>query len=121
MHIKGNHIIKTWLSFGILAAMITLTANNSLYIHIHTSTDGNSIIHAHPYQKSDNGTQGNNHQHNGFELLALDTFQDFTPAGTVPVVNLFACDPIVILTAQTAVFLSNKIDIRFGRAPPFFI
>lgn len=65
----NSSIIKksvTYLMIGIMGLMI---ANKALFMHTHKMADGSIIVHAHPYNKSNDSKPFKSHQHTKAEFL----------------------------------------------------
>ena len=52
-----------------------LIANKALYMHTHKMADGSIIVHAHPYNKSDDPKPFKSHQHTKAEFLFLENLE----------------------------------------------
>lgn len=119
MNVKNNNKTKKWISLGLLAIVFALAANNSFYIHTH-SINGNSVIHAHPYQKSDTGNSGSNHQHTGFEVFLLDTFQTILLCAFLTGLLIFRVKGFMVIVSPVRSTRKREIERYNGRAPPVY-
>jgi hypothetical protein len=117
MNVKNNNSTKKTISLVLLVLVVALAVNNSLYIHVH-SFNGKSVVHAHPYQKSDTGNSGSNHEHTGFELFLLNTFQSFLFCAFLTGLLIILTKGVEIIVTPLISTLKREIEIRYGRAPP---
>lgn len=117
MNVKNKYRFKKWISLGLLIFVVALAANNSFFIHAH-SFNGKSVIHAHPYQKSDTGNSRSSHQHSSFELFLLDTFQSFFLYGFLTGLLVFREKGFEVFVSPVRSTRKREIERRYGRAPP---
>jgi hypothetical protein len=66
-----NITIKSVL-YLLIVMMSIFVINNTLFIHAHKTDDGRIVVHAHPYDKSDDSQPYKSHQHTKNEFLFLD-------------------------------------------------
>lgn len=72
-----------------IGVMGLLIANKALFMHTHKMADGSIVVHAHPYNKSDDTKPFKSHQHKkaeilfiaNLEILVLISFMAFTLIG----------------------------------------
>ena len=69
--------IKIAILSLLLPAMILLASNAVFNWHVHRQADGAIIVHAHPYQKTNNSEGASNHQHSSQECFSLQQFTTF--------------------------------------------
>jgi hypothetical protein len=80
MSIK-EYFLPTRLVAIILIFIVGIFAlNEYLYIHKHICKDGTVVIHAHPYNKSQDSGQKKSHEHSSGDLVFLASIQTFLPA-----------------------------------------
>ena len=60
------------ISYLLIVMMSIFIINNTLFIHAHKTDDGRIVVHAHPYDKSDDSQPYKSHQHTKTEFLFLD-------------------------------------------------
>ena len=65
---------------GLFGMLIT---NKAVFMHVHKLEDGSIVVHAHPYNESDNKTPYKTHHHSKTELL-LNGFGQLLPTGWEP-------------------------------------
>ncbi|MGK7394292.1 MAG: hypothetical protein ACNS62_06955 [Candidatus Cyclobacteriaceae bacterium M3_2C_046] len=65
-----SRLMAVWLLMG----LVLISFNQAYFGHIHHLPDGETIFHAHPYQKQPDSKPL--HQHSAGELLFLQQFQD---------------------------------------------
>ncbi len=110
--------ILSQASYGLLAVVLLLQANNIFFQHTHQTSEGRYIAHAHPYSSDD---QGKDHHHSEKELIYLDQIvSGFYLGSPQALLNssltlIFETD--IVKKSYTA-FSVNTISARKGRAPP---
>jgi hypothetical protein len=92
--------------------------NEYLYIHKHICKDGTVVIHAHPYNKSQDSGQKKSHEHSSGDLVFLASIQTFLPADDfifiVQLVStMYAFQEHDSAYHNRTVYLNNQ-----GRSPP---
>lgn len=92
--------------------------NEYLYIHKHISKDGTVVIHAHPYNESQDSGQDKSHQHSSADLVFLGSIQTFIPATNF----IFSVQLLSSVINYPETELANHIQIVAlndqERAPP---
>ncbi len=69
--------IKIAIISLLLPAMILLAGNAVFNWHVHKNEDGLVMVHAHPYQKTNNSDGAAGHQHSSHECFSLQQFTTF--------------------------------------------
>lgn len=75
--LQNNRIIKTlvWL---IMANMLIMIANQSMFIHAHRMSDGTIVVHAHPFKSSGDANEPyKSHKHSSYDYVLLDNLAHF--------------------------------------------
>ena len=73
MNKSAVYLLKKYFAVVLVGAVGLLTLNNALYTHFHKLANGNLIVHAHPFSKSDQTSiPPKTHEHTKVELLVLD-------------------------------------------------
>nr|WP_320117651.1 hypothetical protein [uncultured Marinifilum sp.] len=74
-----NRILKYKIAILsiLLPAMILLAGNAVFNWHVHKSSDGNLIVHAHPFHKTGNSQSSSNHNHSAQEYFSIQHFTSF--------------------------------------------
>ena len=57
---------------GLFGVLIT---NKAIFMHVHKLEDGSIVVHAHPYNESDNKTPYKTHHHSKTELLLIQSLE----------------------------------------------
>ncbi len=100
---------------GIIGLLIT---NNVLFLHSHQLANGNIVIHAHPYNKSNDSAPVKSHHHSKTELTFLANLQllfIFTLLSFI-VLDVTIKKSYVVINQQ---FYPQSFKILYqGRAPP---
>jgi hypothetical protein len=97
---------------------MVLLVNNSIFQHVHVLDNGKIVRHAHPFNKTDEGTPLNQHKHSTCEFSTLQSLSFFQLVGeTVSGVVHYAVS--YEFQAPQAVQISNFChDSLIGRSPP---
>jgi len=113
-----NKRIKSIAIFLILVVGI-FAINGQLYIHKHVSKEGNIVIHAHPYNKSQDKGACKSHHHATGELAFLTSLESFLPASNL--VFVVGVSKVTFRYNVNSEFLKSQLSYSFyqTRAPPF--
>jgi hypothetical protein len=121
MKLRNRNIAQKIIAFGSLALVALILCNNAIYLHSHKLANGEIVVHAHPFNKSNKSSQsGESHKHTKAEFLFLE--------------NLYLLFSISILAFSFLKLEKKKPRIRFNsdshfktiysilndRAPPAF-
>jgi Na+/H+ antiporter NhaC len=117
MKIVNRITIKAFI-FLMLAIMGLMITNQALFLHLHKMPDGKVIVHAHPYNKSDDTKPFKSHWHSNAELMFFQHLELlFLFILLVAGIRLFAkkaSKRIITFTPYKPVC----IILKKGRAPP---
>jgi hypothetical protein len=107
------------ISYGLLAVILLLQANNTFYHHTHQIAEGKFIAHAHPYSSED---PLSDHDHSEKELLYLDQIAHgvYLDAAQILIPTVYTLSfhkPRLIATEST--FTTNTLITLKTRGPPF--
>jgi hypothetical protein len=97
--------------------------NAAFYLHAHCTESGQLIVHAHPFNKTNESKNPNTqHQHNKIEIQVIQTLDYFMDAD-IHLVNL---DPGYFLAAKYSLYdcfvkSSHLNHLKNYRAPPIFL
>ncbi len=69
---KIRHLIISTTSLFMIGILSLWIVNRALFIHTHKFADGQSVTHAHPFQKSGNNATSPGHGHSNAEFLFFD-------------------------------------------------
>lgn len=112
---RVRHDIKaiSYLGMGVIGLLII---NSILFTHSQTLSDGSVIVHAHPYDKTENPPT--NHKHHENELLILNniTLLFFLAAIAFSLKGVCVCFEKNHLTQIE--YINVLLSRKFGRAPP---
>lgn len=112
-----RHYIKsfTYLGLGLIGLLLI---NSILFTHSQTLADGSVVVHAHPYNKSDNAPINHNHHDDELLILANIALLFFTAALSFAfkkqLVNLDDID------FQQIKYIDILLFRKLGRAPPVY-
>lgn len=95
-----------------------LVANKSIFMHTHKLADGTIIVHAHPFDRSNESGPYQSHQHTEAEFLIFQNIEIFFPLFFL-IVDL----PPLAKKAEFPLQLKSSynpscIILHKGRAPP---
>jgi hypothetical protein len=115
--------MKGLFSFILIFFTLALFWNNAVNRHYHQLPNGIVVEHAHPYNKTDSGTNSpfQNHRHNDLEYLILDLVYNAVST-IVPAVMLVKVmtelKPRKLLLRPLPVIGSVYFRLPLLRAPP---
>ena len=64
--------VSKFVTTILFLAFLFQIVNKSVYTHAHVLADGTVIVHAHPYNATNESRSGTNHTHSENELLLLN-------------------------------------------------
>jgi hypothetical protein len=110
--------IKRILTGILIVLMGMLVVNNVIFMHVHALSNGKFVVHAHPYNKTQDPAPFKTHHHSGSEFLHISHLQllfFITLFSAILVadshgIQRLICDHFI----KDQVFLC----IRKGRSPP---
>jgi hypothetical protein len=94
--------------------------NEYLYIHKHICKDGSVVIHAHPYNKSQDTGQDKSHQHSAGDLVFLISLGSFLPSAILVFIALTVSTTFTF--NESTKFFKSQFLYLFNqeRGPPSF-
>jgi len=112
---KVRHDIKalSYLGLGIIGLLII---NSILFTHSQTLSDGSVVVHAHPYDKTENPPS--NHNHHEYELLILNNITLLFFLGAIAISLTFAYVYFEKTHLPQIKYINVLLSRKFGRAPP---
>jgi hypothetical protein len=117
--VKGTNPPIRLLAWALLGLWALIMLNSVMYRHTHRLPNGKIVSHAHPYQKSSDGTTNHEHTDEELALLQLIDGQLFL-LSSLPDFSFFALSggwPTWIGLSVALVLLAHLLARR-GRAPP---
>ena len=69
MKTKQSNMVRRATAMFMAVIMLLLIINKALFIHTHILEDGTVIVHAHPYNKSEDSKPVKTHHHSNYALL----------------------------------------------------
>ncbi len=121
MKAKINNVTMKSVSYLLIVMMGIFIANNILFMHTHKMDDGRIVVHAHPYDKSDDSQPYKSHQHTTKELLFLDNVKLFF----VFIFLLFILLYLVKKSRSSSLFITSFTQpykfLFTSRAPPILL
>ncbi len=95
-----------------------MIANKVMYTHIHKLEDGSVVVHAHPYDKSENENSGETHHHVKAELFFLQSLELLFYMAILSGILYLGFLVLEILSYSFVLYKSNNLSLSLGRAPP---
>lgn len=121
MKAKINNVTMKLVSYLLIVMMGIFIVNNALFMHVHKMDDGRIVVHAHPYDKSDDSQPYKSHQHTTKELLFLDNVKLFF----VFIFLLFILLYLVKKSRSSFLFITSFTQpykfLFTSRAPPILL
>jgi hypothetical protein len=113
-----RNIVQKLVVGLLLISVGLLIVNNVVFVHTHKMSDGKILIHAHPYNKSQDSAPFKKHDHTSKELFQISHIQLLF---VTAIFSVFSA----ILTANKNIYFYKIPSIHFrycfrlkGRGPP---
>lgn len=118
MLLKQKNIPTKSIAVFLIIIVGIFALNEYFYIHKHISKDGNVVIHAHPYNKSQDSRQNRSHEHSAGDLVFLASLESFLPAAIT--IFIAVITSVTIIYNELRQFLNPQFNYLFNqeRAPP---
>lgn len=118
MKLLRNIYILKLLSFFSLCILLLNIVNKGIYTHTHQLSNGEIVIHAHPFNQQDDNTPIKSHHHTSFEYLALSAIDVFNLS-----VFIFSIVQIIAKTSKKIFYFKNAIQQTYilfkkNKSPP---
>ncbi len=116
----SRSILHKIIQFSFIGLIVFLTVNKGVFLHSHITADGKVIVHAHPYQKSNNSKAPVQHHHSAKDLSIVDaldqTFLNTSAEFKLCVAFSLKKQP----QSHSKVLFPNKtlVQQNFQRGPP---
>ena len=113
-----KNITKKFGAICMIGIIGLLIINNVMFLHSHKSVNGNIVIHAHPYNKSNDSAPFKSHHHSKTELIYLTNLQLLFIFTLISFIALDVAKKksYVVINQQ---FYPQSFKILYqGRAPP---
>ncbi len=95
-----------------------MIANKVMYTHIHKLEDGSIVVHAHPYDKSENENSGKTHHHVKAELFFLQSLELLFYIAILSAFLYLGFLVLEIFSCSVVLYRGNNLFLLLGRAPP---
>ncbi len=112
---RVRHDIKA-LSYLGMSIIGLLIINSILFTHSQTLSDGSVIVHAHPFDKTENPPSKHNHHEN--ELLILNNITLLFFLGAIAISLTFTYVYFDKNHRPQIEYVNVLLSRKFGRAPP---
>lgn len=118
MKTTAKSIAIRLITFLMIGMIVMLIANKAVFLHVHKLSDGTTIVHAHPYNKSTDTEPIKTHHHSNAEFFFFKNLELLFPV-------LFIAFALGLLVKtehrsfeQEICYHSVYISQNKGRAPP---
>jgi hypothetical protein len=120
MIFKPRHIPIKSISVFLIFIVGIFALNEYFYIHKHICKDGSIVVHAHPYNKSQDSDQRKSHEHSAGDLVYLASLESFLPASIL--IFIAGLSSVTFSYKKIKEILYPKFYFLFNheRAPPIF-
>jgi hypothetical protein len=119
--LKSRNIPTKSIAVFLIIIVGVFALNEYLYIHKHICKDGSIVIHAHPYNKSQDSEQNKPHDHSAGDLVYLASFESFLPEISLAFVAAEEYSVTYTYSDYTRLFKSPILYLsNQERAPPSF-
>lgn len=115
---KGNTFLKKIIPIFLVAVISCMVINNAVFMHSHILADGSVVVHAHPYNKTNDSQPFKSHKHSKVAIVLYQQLHHF--------LAVFFAAFLIIMTISR--FLFNQtcflsipkhfVGLKQGRAPP---
>lgn len=115
------NLYKKYFTIFLVAIVGGLILNNILFMHLHFLSDGEIIVHAHPFSKTDKAENPlQQHQHSKSQILFFDSLLLLF---AVAIIHLFSSivrkwEPLSFHYSYS--LLENTPQVIANKAPPSF-
>lgn len=116
-----KNIFKKYFAIFLVAIVGGLILNNILFIHLHLLPDGEIIVHAHPFsktQQAENPLQP--HQHSKVEILFFDSLLLLFVAAILHQLSAVVRKWKAQNVHYSYILLQNTPQVITNKAPPSF-
>ena len=120
MKMSNRNITIKAVIYLMIAFVIMLMVNKSLFIHTHIMPDGTVVVHAHPYNKTSDSAPIKSHNHSKLELVFLANLQLLMLISFFVLVLLVLSKKIKLSTDISFNYTSLNFLFQKGRSPPIF-
>lgn len=114
------HSMKKTMTGILLVIIGMLAVNNAVFMHVHALGNGKFVMHAHPYNKSQDPAPFKTHHHSGSEFIHLSQLQLLFFVAFFSVILIAASHDSQRLICDHFVKSQVFLCIRQGRSPPAF-
>ena len=121
MSIKEYFLPSRLIAILLIFIVGIFALNEYLYIHKHVCKDGTIVIHAHPYNKSQDSGENKSHEHSSGDLVFLGNIQSFIPATDIEFSTYLLTSVIQFTEKEPLVHNLIVYLINQERGPPQMI
>ncbi len=116
----NKNIIKI-LSLSLIVFIGLYHLNSVLFTHSHKLENGNIVVHAHPFNRSDANNQEHSHHHSKEELIYLDIQKNLLIF--VNILLILICLNVIHVSLDISYhsFIRTILKAVSDRAPPLMI
>jgi hypothetical protein len=112
---------KIWVFALLLPAMMFLAGNAVFNLHVHKNSEGQLIVHAHPFEAS-NSSNGCSHTHNAQECFSIQQITSFLFVLAVAFILSISLGKIIEVSKTYHYTVKKNLlgTLLPNRAPPVF-
>lgn len=115
-----RNITIKFVAYLMIGLMAMLIANKVMFTHLHKNAEGTILIHAHPYDKTNDSGPFKSHNHTQAEFLFFENLGIlFLAVIMILVLHKFPSKAKYLVFIVTNYSLSCVI-LQKGRAPPVY-
>jgi len=120
MKMSNKNITLKLVIYLMIAFVIMLMVNKSVFIHTHVLPDGTVVVHAHPYNKTTDSAPIKSHQHSKLELMFLQNLQLLIAFSFFGFLFFILSKKRKLSSFIRINYTSTNFLFQKGRAPPIF-
>lgn len=113
-----KNITMQFIIYMMIGTIVMLIANKAIFIHVHKLADGTIIIHAHPYNKSNDTKPYKSHHHSDIELLFFQNMEILFLMTFIAFALLSLAKQVKHIFHLAITYGPTCINLNKGRAPP---
>ena len=111
--------LQKWVAAVLVLSVGLLIVNNVVFLHTHKLPDGSIVVHAHPYNKSDDPAPFKKHNHTSKELFHSWNLQLLFISIVFPLIVVPFTRAVHVAAYLPFFKHATYIFILKGRDPPF--
>ena len=118
MKITFKNKIKKLIAGLLLVSIGMFIVNNVVFLHTHKLSNGKILVHAHPYNKSQDSAPFKKHNHTSKELFQISQIQLLFISAVFSILSIIPVGQKNIYSYNIPSILFNSCFRLKGREPP---